>query len=187
MQYLTLNNGVQMPLLGFGTMNIHDEQVCTKVLKEAYEQGYRLFDCAQIYGNEDIVGSALKKAKIPREDIFLTTKVWFDQFEGENVRKSILLSMEKLKTNYLDLVLIHWPYGNTYHAYRELEKMYEEGLIRCIGISNYQESQYIDLIHFNKVIPVINQIKITLRGQREHMQQVMKEKWDNTSKISSVW
>ena len=106
----------------------------------------------------------------------MTTKVWFTNFEGEDVRKSLLESMKKLQTDYLDLVFIHWPYGNTYRAYRELEKMYEEGLIRSIGISNYQESQYLDLIHFNKVVPVVNQIKITLRCQRKHMNEVMKER-----------
>ena len=106
----------------------------------------------------------------------MTTKVWFTNFEGEDVRKSLLESMKKLQTDYLDLVFIHWPYGNTYRAYRELEKMYEEGLIRSIGISNYQESQYLDLIHFNKVVPVVNQIKITLRCQRKQMNEVMKER-----------
>ena len=106
----------------------------------------------------------------------MTTKVWFTNFEGEDVRKSLLESMKKLQTDYLDLVFIHWPYGNTYRAYRELEKMYEEGLIRSIGISNYQESQYVDLIHFNKVVPVVNQIKITLRCQRKQMNEVMKER-----------
>ena len=106
----------------------------------------------------------------------MTTKVWFTNFEGEDVRKSLLESMKKLQTDYLDLVFIHWPYGNTYRAYRELEKMYEEGLIRSIGISDYQESQYLDLIHFNKVVPVVNQIKITLRCQRKQMNEVMKER-----------
>ena len=106
----------------------------------------------------------------------MSTKVWFTNFEGEDVRKSLLESMKKLQTDYLDLVFIHWPYGNTYRAYRELEKMYEEGLIRSIGISNYQESQYVDLIHFNKVVPVVNQIKITLRCQRKQMNEVMKER-----------
>ena len=176
MDYITLNNGLKMPLLGFGTMNIFDEEECTKILKEAYEEGYRLFDCAQIYGNEQIVGSALRKAGISRDEIFLTTKVWFTNFEGEEVRKSLLESMRKLQTDYFDLVFIHWPYGNTYHAYRELEKMYEEGFIKSIGISNYQESQYLDLVHFNKIIPVVNQIKVTLRCQRKQMLEVMNEK-----------
>lgn len=175
MQYLTLNNGLKMPVLGFGTMNIFDVDECTKVLKNAYESGYRLFDCAQIYGNEDIVGEALQNVGIPRHDIFITTKVWFTEFEGNNVRQSLLTSMKKLKTDYLDLVLIHWPYGNTYHAYRELEKMYEEGLIKSIGVSNYQESQLIDLIHFNRVVPVVNQIKTTMRCQRKQLHQIMNE------------
>jgi len=151
MEYITLNNGLKMPLLGFGTMNIFDEEECTKVLKEAYDAGYRLFDCAQIYGNEEVVGNALKKAGIDRKDIFLTTKVWFTNYEGEDVRKSLLESMRKLKTDYFDLVF-------------------------SIGISNYQESQYLDLIHFNKVVPVVNQIKVTLRCQRKHMNEVMKER-----------
>lgn len=175
MDYITLNNGLKMPIVGFGTMNIFDLDECTKVLKDAYEVGYRLFDCAQIYGNEEIVGQALEKARIPRNEIFLTTKVWFSEFEGEKVRQSVLESMRKLKTDYLDLVLIHWPYGNTYHAYRELEKMYEEGVIKAIGVSNYQDSQLIDLICFNKVVPVVNQIKTTLRCQRKQLHGVMKQ------------
>lgn len=151
MDYITLNNGLKMPLTGFRTMNIFDLDECTKVLEGAYEVGYRLFDCAQIYNNEEIVGEALEKAAIPRNEIFITTKVWFSEFEGEKPRQSILESMRKLRTDYLDLVLIHWPYGNVYHAYRELEKMYAEGLIKGIGISNYQDSQLIDLIHFNQI------------------------------------
>ena len=139
MEYKVLNNGVKMPMVGFGTfLNNGDE--CEKSVCQAIQAGYRLFDCAQIYGNEEVVGNALKKAGIDRKDIFLTTKVWFTNFEGEDVRKSLLESMKKWKTDYLYLVFINWPYGNTYHAYRELEKMYEEGLIRSIGIFNYQES-----------------------------------------------
>ncbi len=175
MEYTTLNNGLKMPLAGFGTMNIMDVEECTKVLKEAYEVGYRLFDCAQIYHNEQIVGAALEKAGISREDIFLTTKVWISEFEGDACRRSIEESMKKLRTDYLDLVLIHWPYGNTYHAWRELEKMHEEGLIRAIGVSNYQASQLIDLIHFNKVIPAVNQVKATMRCQRNELHDMMKD------------
>lgn len=122
MEYVTLNNGIQMPLCGFRIMNIFDLDECTKVLLEAYKIGYRLFDCAQIYGNEEIVVEAIKKADIPRKDIFLTTKVWFSEFEVQRVRESILESMKKYRTDYLDLVLIHWSYGNTYHAFRKLEK-----------------------------------------------------------------
>ena len=96
-----------------------------------------------------------------RKELFIVTKVNFKSYE--NTRETVLNSLKNLQVDYLDMVLLHWPYGNTYHAYRELEKMYEEGLIRSIGISNYQESQYVDLIHFNKVVPVVNQIKITLR------------------------
>lgn len=176
MEYVTFSNNVKMPILGFGTMNIFDVNECTRVLKDAYMSGYRLFDCAQIYGNEEIVGEALQKAGLPRSEIFITTKVWFSEFEGDSVRQSVLMSMEKLKTDYLDLVLIHWPYGNTYHAYRELEKMYEEGLIKSIGVSNYQESQLLDLIHFNRVLPAVNQIKVTLRCQRNQLLQMMREK-----------
>ncbi len=177
MKNTILNNGSTMPLLGFETMNLFDKEECAKVLKEAYEAGYRLFDCAQIYGNEDVVGYALKEAKIPREKIILTTKIGFTNFEGEDVRKSIKELMEKLKTSYLDLVLIHWPYGDVYHAYRELEKMVEERLIKNIGISNYQDSQYIDLIHFNKIVPVVNQIEVTMMCQRKQ------KEWQNMGQL----
>ena len=175
MEYKVLNNGIKMPMVGFGTfLNNGDE--CEKSVCQAIQAGYRLIDTAEAYGNEKEVGKGIQLSGIDRKDIFLTTKVWFTNFEGEDVRKSLLESMKKLQTDYLDLVFIHWPYGNTYHAYRELEKMYEEGLIRSIGISNYQESQYLDLIHFNKVVPVVNQIKITLRCQRKQMNEVMKER-----------
>lgn len=175
MENVILNNGLKMPLAGFGTMNIFDVEECTKVLKEAYEVGYRLFDCAQIYGNEEIVGEALKRAGIKREDIFLTSKVWITEFEGDSCRKSIEESMRKLQTDYLDLVFIHWPYGNTYHAYRELEDLYKEGKIKAIGVSNYQASQLYDLIHFNETVPIVNQIKVTLRCQRKELYEMMNE------------
>nr|WP_318000864.1 aldo/keto reductase [uncultured Faecalibacillus sp.] len=175
MEYKVLNNGIKMPMVGFGTfLNNGDE--CEKSVCQAIQAGYRLIDTAEAYGNEKEVGKGIQLSGIDRKEIFLTTKVWFTNFEGEDVRKSLLESMKKLQTDYLDLVFIHWSYGNTYHAYRELEKMYEEGLIRSIGISNYQESQYLDLIHFNKVVPVVNQIKITLRCQRKQMNEVMKER-----------
>lgn len=176
MEYITLNNGIKMPLAGFGTMNIHDLDECARVLKEAYEEGYRLFDCASIYGNEHIVGEAIEKAGLPREEIFITTKIWFTEFEGEHVQAAITNSMKKLRVDYLDLVLIHWPYGNTYHAYRELEKMYQQGLIKAIGVSNYQASQLVDLIHFNQVIPTVNQIKTTMCCQRNELHTMMKER-----------
>ncbi len=175
MEYKVLNNGVKMPMVGFGTfLNNGDE--CEKSVCQAIQAGYRLIDTAEAYGNEKEVGKGIQLSGIDRKEIFLTTKVWFTNFEGEDVRKSLLESMKKLQTDYLDLVFIHWSYGNTYHAYRELEKMYEEGLIRSIGIFNYQESQYLDLIHFNKVVPVVNQIKITLRCQRKQMNEVMKKR-----------
>lgn len=175
MQDIVFNNGLKIPAVGFGTMNIFDLKECIRVIKEAYDVGYRLFDCAQIYGNEEILGQALKEAKISRKEIFLTTKVWISEFEGNRCRESLEESMRKLKTNYLDFVLIHWPYGNTYHAWRELEKMYEEGTIRGIGVSNYQASQLADLIHFHKIVPIMNQIKVTLRCQGHELYDMMKK------------
>ena len=143
MEYKVLNNGIKMPMVGFGTfLNNGDE--CEKSVCQAIQAGYRLIDTAEAYGNEKEVGKGIQLSGIDRKELFIVTKVNFKSYE------------------------------NTYHAYRELENMYEEGLIRSIGISNYQESQYVDLIHFNKVVPVVNQLKITLRCQRKQMNEVMK-------------
>ena len=143
MNTVTLNNGVKMPILGFGTYQITDDE-CEKAVISAIQAGYRLIDTAQAYGNETAVGKAIKNCGVPRADLFITTKVWFHNYETGDCRKSVLESMEKLGVAYLDMVLLHWPFGNTYAAWRDLETLYEAGKIRAIGISNFTPDRMID-------------------------------------------
>lgn len=165
MNTITLSNGVKMPVLGFGTYQITDDE-CEKAVISAIKAGYRLIDTAQAYGNEAAVGKAIKACGVPRADLFITTKVWFHNYEAGDCRKSVLESMEKLGVTYLDMVLLHWPFGNTYAAWRDLEALYEEGKLRAIGISNFNPDRMIDFIKFNKVAPALNQIETHLFSQR---------------------
>ena len=165
MNTVTLNNGVKMPVLGFGTYQITDDE-CEKAVTSAIKAGYRLIDTAQAYGNETAVGKAIKNCGVPRADLFITTKVWFHNYETGDCRKSVLESMEKLGVTYLDMVLLHWPFGNIYAAWRDLETLYEAGKIRAIGISNFNPDRMIDFIKFNKIAPAINQIETHLFSQR---------------------
>ena len=175
MRTVTLNNGVVMPMVGFGTFKISDLEVCEKSVLDAIAAGYRLIDTAQVYGNEEAVGRAIKKSGIPREELFITTKVWFRAFEAEDARASLLESLRKLQLDYVDMVLIHWPFGNYYAAYRELEKLYEEGKIRAIGVSNFNPDRLMDLIQFNKVVPAVNQIETHLLCQRRDHHEWMEK------------
>lgn len=167
MKNIILNNGVKMPVIGFGTYQITDAKICEKSVIAAIEAGYRLIDTAQAYGNEEYVGQGIKESGVKREQIFITTKVWFHCYKSGECRKSVIESMQKLKVDYLDLVLLHWPFGDTYAAWRDLEKLYEERKIRAIGISNFDMSRMIDFIHFNKVLPAVNQIETNLFCQRK--------------------
>lgn len=171
MEYIELNNGVKMPMLGYGTfLNIGAE--CEKSVCTAINSGYRLIDTAEAYGNEEQVGNGIRLSGIDRKELFIVTKVNFRSYE--NTRETVLASLEKLQTDYLDLVLLHWPFGNYYAAWRELEKLYEEGKIRAIGVSNFEPDRLIDLIEFNKVKPAINQIETHLYCQR-----ISEHKWEN--------
>ena len=143
MEYLQLNNEVKMPMLGFGTFMINGEE-CEKSVLSAIEHGYRLIDTAEAYGNEEAVGNAIAKCGVDRKELFIVTKVNFKSYE--NTRETVEASLEKLKTDYLDLVLLHWPFGNVYKAWRELEALYEEGKIRAIGVSNFEPDRLIDLV-----------------------------------------
>jgi len=159
-----------MPVLGLGTFLMNDPSACKKNVLDAIGIGYRLVDTAQGYGNEDQIGNAIAQCAVPREELFITTKVWFKNYE--HTRVSVEKSLRKLQTEYLDLVLLHWPFGNTYAAWRALEEMYAEGKIRAIGVSNYNAARLIDLIEYNKVIPAVNQIETNLISQ-----QVENRKW----------
>ena len=163
MEFIKLNNQVEMPMLGFGTF-MNNGPECEKSVRCAIDAGYRLIDTAEAYGNEKEVGNGIKQSGINREDIFIVTKVNFRSYE--NTRQTVMQSLKNLQTDYLDMVLLHWPFGNYYVAWRELEEMYKEGVIRAIGISNFNPDRMIDLISFNSVKPAINQIETHLYCQR---------------------
>ena len=173
MEYVKLNNGVKMPQLGLGTFQSNDAALCEQTILEALKTDYRLIDTAQGYGNEKYIGEALAKTDVPREELFIVTKVWFKNYE--DCRQSVLRSMEDLRVDYLDLVLLHWPFGNTYRAWRDLEALYAEGRIRAIGVSNYNADRLIDLIQYNKVVPAVNQIEINLQSQQQENREWMEK------------
>lgn len=159
MNFITLSNGVKMPQLGYGVYQVSKEE-CERCVLDALKVGYRSIDTAQSYFNEEEVGNAIAKSGIPREEIFLTTKVWIEHYGYEECKKSVLESMRKLKTDYLDLCLLHQPFSDVYGAYRALEELYQEGKIRAIGISNFYPDRMVDLAAFSKIKPMINQIEI---------------------------
>lgn len=159
MEYVTLNNGVKMPSLGYGVYQVTKEE-CERCVLEALQTGYRSIDTAQSYFNEEEVGSAIEKSGVAREDIFLTTKVWIEHYGYEKTRASVLHSMEKLRTDYLDLCLLHQPFADVYGAYRALEDLYREGKLRAIGISNFYADRMVDIASFAEIVPAVNQIEI---------------------------
>ena len=153
MEHVILNNGIKMPLLGFGTFQSSGKK-CENSVCSAIKAGYRLIDTAEAYGNEEAVGKGIKSSGIDRKELFIVTKVNFKSYD--NARNTVLSSLEKLNTDYLDMVLLHWPFGNYYHAWRELEQLYQEKKIRAVGISNFAPDRMVDLISFNEVVPVRN-------------------------------
>lgn len=173
MEYVKLNNGVEMPILGFGVYQISKEQTKECVLN-AIKVGFRAIDTAQSYFNEEEVGDAILECGLPREELFLTTKVWIDNYGYEKCRKSVLESLKKLKTDYLDLVLLHQPFGDYYEAYRALEDLYQEGKIRAIGVSNFYPDRLSDICLFErKVVPAINQVEVNPINQQIEAQENM--------------
>lgn len=159
MEFVTLNNGIKMPQLGYGVYQVTQEE-CERCVLDALAVGYRSLDTAQSYFNEEQVGSAIQKSGVPREEIFLTTKVWIEHYGYEQARASVLESMKKLQTEYLDLVLLHHPFADYYGAYRALEDLYAEGKLRAIGISNFYPDRVVDLASFTRVVPMVNQVEI---------------------------
>lgn len=159
MEYVTLNNGVRMPILGYGVYQVAQNE-CERCVLDALKAGYRSIDTAQSYFNEKEVGDAIAKSGVPREDIFLTTKVWVEHYGYNNAKASVLESMKKLKTDYLDLCLLHQPFADYYGAYRALEELYDEGKIRAIGISNFYPDRMVDIASFARIPPVINQVEV---------------------------
>lgn len=172
MKTIKLNNGVEMPTLGYGTF-LNNGSDCEKSVCTAIKVGYRLIDTAEAYGNEEQVGNGIKSSGIDRKELFIVTKVNFKSYE--HTRETVIESLEKLQTDYLDLVLLHWPFGNYYAAWKELEKLYEEGKIRAIGISNFDSDRMIDLISFNRIIPAVNQIETNLFCQRNEEHKWMEK------------
>ena len=163
MEYLTLNNGVPMPLIGFGTCMLGGE-TCTEAVTAAIEIGYRMIDTAEAYGNEKEVGEGIRQSGIDRRELFLVTKVNFKSYE--NADQTVMQSPENLQTDYLDLLLLHWPFANYYAAWRTLEKLYGDGRVRAIGVSNFEPDRLLDLIAYNKIVPAVDQIETNLYCQR---------------------
>lgn len=166
MEKFKLYNGVEIPANGFGVYQVSKEDCKSSVLM-ALEKGYRHIDTAQSYFNEEEVGSALKESGINREDIFLTTKVWIDNYGEGKTYESVLSSMEKLQTPYLDLILLHQPLNDVYGAYRDLERLYKEGKVRAIGVSNFYPDRSVDICMFSEIKPMVNQIEINPFHQQE--------------------
>ena len=174
MDYVTLNNGVKMPQLGYGVYQTPPEDTERCVL-EAIEVGYRSIDTAQAYGNEEGVGNAIQKCGLPREDLFITTKIWISNAGYEKAKASIEESLRKLQTNYIDLLLIHQPFGDYYGTYRAMEEAYRAGKVRAIGISNFYPDRYLDLAHFAEIKPAVNQIETHVFQQQKVAKEYLKK------------
>lgn len=159
MQKVTLNNGVEMPILGFGVFQVTDLAECERSVKDAIQSGYRLIDTAASYGNEEAVGKALKNSGVAREELFITTKVWIQSYGYEGTKKSFENSLKLLGLDYLDLYLMHQPFGDVYGCWRAMEELYKEGRIKAIGVSNFHPDRLIDLIVHNEIVPAVNQIE----------------------------
>ncbi|MBR3952007.1 MAG: aldo/keto reductase [Oscillospiraceae bacterium] len=177
MEYVTLNNGVKMPIVGYG-VNKLEKGECENCVLNALEAGYRLIDTAQAYENEAEIGSAIKKSGVPREEIFITTKIRMKNYGYEKCRASVLESLENLGTDYIDLVLIHQPFGDYYGAYHALEEFYEQGIIKAIGISNFYPDKMVDIASFAKVKPAVNQVEI-----HPYNQQIESKKWHDKYEV----
>ena len=175
MEYVTLNNGVKMPILGFGVYQIPKEETKQCVL-DAIKVGFRAIDTAQSYFNESEVGDAIIECGLPREELFITTKIWIDNYGYEKCRESVMESLKKLKTDYIDLVLLHQPFGDYYGAYRALEDLYHEGKIKAIGVSNFYPDRLVDMCLFGReVIPAVNQVETNPMNAQFKAQEVMKK------------
>lgn len=176
MQHVTLNNGVEMPVLGFGVYQITDAKACEQAVGDALATGYRLLDTAAAYLNEEAVGRAVRRSGIPRGDIFVTTKLWIQDAGYESARRAFQKSLDRLGLDYLDLYLIHQPFNDYYGAWRAMQELYKEGRIRAIGVCNFMPDRLIDLIEHNEIAPAINQVEVNPFCQRVDYQQLMRKK-----------
>lgn len=171
MEYVTLANGVKMPQLGYGVYQVTKDE-CERCVADALSVGYRHIDTAQSYFNEEEVGNAIKKSGIPRNELFITTKVWIEHYGYEECRKSVLESLRKLQLDYIDLVLLHQPFSDYYGAWRALEELYAEGKLRAIGVSNFLPDRLVDLCSFARIRPMVNQVET-----HPHNQQKVAHEW----------
>lgn len=174
MDTIKLSNGVEMPLLGYGVFQVTPQE-CERCVSDALSAGYRLIDTAQAYYNEEGVGAAIKKSGIPRNDIFLTTKVWISNAGEEKASRSIDQSLKKLGTDYIDLLLIHQAYGDVFGSWRAMEKAYRDGKVRAIGVSNFQEARSFDFAHYVDVKPMINQLQCNVLIQQRGIESVLND------------
>lgn len=175
MKTVVLNNGVEIPILGFGVFQVPDLAECEQAVVDALENGYRMIDTAASYRNEEAVGNAIKKSGVNRKDLFITTKVWIQRQGYEGTLKSFETSMKKLGLEYLDMYLIHQPIGDVYGEWRAMEKLYKEGRIRAIGVSNFQADRLMDLIVNHEIVPAINQMETHPFYQQTDYQQFLRE------------
>lgn len=174
MEYVTLNNGVKMPKLGYGVYQVSPDE-CERCVSDAIAVGYRSIDTAQAYANEEGVGRAVQKSGVKREELFLTTKIWISNAGEEKAARSIDESLKKLGTDYIDLMLIHQPFGDYYGTYRAMEKAYRQGKLRAIGVSNFYPDRFIDLANFCEIKPAVNQIETHVFQQQKTAREVLKK------------
>ena len=183
MEFVTLNNGVKMPKVGFGVYRIKDHKQCKQAVLDAIDAGYRLIDTAQSYGNEEAVGKAIQETSVPRSELFITTKVWISNYGYEKAKASVEESLKKMQLDYIDLVLLHQPFNDYYGAYKALEDLYKEGKIKAIGVSNFYPDRLVDLAIFSDVKPAVNQVEVNVFHQQTTAQtynekyEVQMEAW----------
>ncbi len=174
MEFVTLNNGVKMPILGYGVYQVEPAE-CERCVRDAIDVGYRSIDTAQAYHNEEGVGEAVAKCGVPREDLFITTKVWISNGGYENAKASIEESLRRLKTDYIDLLLVHQPFNDYYGTYRAMEEAYKAGKLRAIGVSNFYPDRLVDLCRFVEVTPAVNQVETHPFMQQTAAHEIMKK------------
>ena len=175
MKKVVLNNSVEMPILGFGVFQIADPEECERSVRDAIDVGYRLIDTAASYGNEESVGNAIKTSGVERKELFVTTKLWIADTGYEKTKAAFERSLKRLQLDYLDLFLIHQPYGDVYGAWRAMEELYREGRIRAIGVSNFHPDRVMDFIVHQEVVPAVNQIETHPFHQQVETQKFLKE------------
>ncbi len=175
MKTVKLNNGVEMPILGFGVFQVTDQNECERSVYDAIQVGYRLIDTAAVYLNEEAVGRAIKRSGVAREDLFITTKLWVQDTGHESTMKAFEKSLKRLQLDYLDLYLIHQPYGDVHGSWRAMEELYDWGRIRAIGVSNFHPDRVVDLVAFNKIVPAVNQIETHPFHQQVEAQKLLQE------------